>query len=369
MPRHNRAWVIGMGIAFLIIAVFLFVAGIFMVIIWNSPGKPKPYLDTAGRVMPNSIAEKGFIDIRGGKIGFFIKGKNKDNPILLYLHGGMPDYFLTEKYPTGLDELFTVVWLEQRGAGLSYNARYFDKPITIDDLIFDTKAVTQYVRERFSQDKIYIMAHSGGSYLGIKMIEKHPELYRAYIGVAQISYQKLSEKQAYDYIIGQYKNNPKRKKVYDELIDNPVELNKPLPLQYIARRDYAMHDLGIGTMRKMKDVVTGLFIPSLLFKEYSVKDKINLWRGKASSGISIIWAEIINHDLAQENTSFKIPVYFLHGVYDYTCSYQLAKQYFEKIEAPDKGFYSFNGSAHSPIFEEPGECVRIIKENILTKTD
>jgi len=77
---------------------------------------------------------------------------------------------------------------------------------------------------------------------------------------------------------------------------------------------------------------------------------------------------MINHDLAQENTSFKIPVYFLHGIYDYTCSYELAKHYFDKIEAPKKGFYSFNYSAHSPIFEESAKCIRILKENIIRET-
>ncbi len=50
----------------------------------------------------------------------FIKGKNTRNPVLLYLHGGIPDYFLTQRYPKGLDEHFTVVWWEQRGSGLSY---------------------------------------------------------------------------------------------------------------------------------------------------------------------------------------------------------------------------------------------------------
>ena len=52
----------------------------------------------------------------------FIKGKNAGNPVLLYLHGGMPDYFLTDHHPTGLDEDFIVVWWEQRGSGLSYSA-------------------------------------------------------------------------------------------------------------------------------------------------------------------------------------------------------------------------------------------------------
>jgi len=129
-----------------------------------------------------------------------------------------------------------------------------------------------------------------------------------------------------------------------------------------------MHDLGVGTMRNMQNVISGIFLPSLFFTEYSLADKINLWRGKASSGISIIWDELINHDLMQESILFEIPVYFFHGVFDYTCSYELAKEYYEKIEAPDKGFYPFGHSAHSPLFEEPDEMVRIIKTDILPKT-
>ncbi len=284
------------------------------------------------------------------------------------MHRGIPDYFLTEKYPTGLDKIFTVIWLDQRGAGLSFDSKHDNKHITIDDVIVDIKEFTNYLRKRFSQDKIYLMAHSGGTYLGVKVIEKYPELYKAYIGIAQISYQKLSEKKAYEYILEQYKDNPKRNKIYEELIKNPIDLMSPIPAPYTKLRDYAMHDLGIGTMRNIKDVVTGMFIPSLLFKEYSLNDKISLWRGKASSGISIIWNEIISNDLSQESTSFKIPVYFLHGIFDYTCSYELAKEYFEKIDAPDKGFYSFRHSAHSPIFEEPVECIRIIESGILKRT-
>ncbi len=194
----------------------------------------------------------------------------------------------------------------------------------------------------------YLMAHSGGTYLGIKVIEKHPQLYQAYIGVAQISYQNLSEKKAYEYILQQYKGMPKNYKTYQELLTSPVELNTPLPETYIKHRDAAMHDLGVGTMRTMNNVITGLFIPSLFFSEYSFNDKINLWRGK-------------------ESVSFEVPMYFFHGIFDYTCSYELAKEYYKKISAPTKMFYSFLHSAHSPIFEEPAECVRIIESEILNK--
>jgi pimeloyl-ACP methyl ester carboxylesterase len=349
----------------IILILLLLVILVITLIFINSSGEPKPFLDEDGKILPLSISERNYIEVDGGKLGFYIKGKNINNPVLLYLHGGIPDYFLTQKFPTGLDEIFTVVWWDQRGAGISYDA--WHKEITADDLINDTKAITDYLRDRFSQDKIYLMAHSGGSFLAVKVITRYPGLYKAYIAVAQIAYQKLSEKKASEYIIEQYRNDKSKRDLVQSLIDHPIILTEPIPEEYTKVRDSAMHDLGVGTMRDMKSVITGVFIPSLLFKEYSLKDKINLWKGKATSGISVMWNEIISQDLAKENTKFKIPVYFFHGIFDYTCSYQLAKEYFDIIEAPEKGFFTFNNSAHSPIFEEPVESINIIKAKVLKK--
>ncbi|AEE17625.1 alpha/beta fold hydrolase [Treponema brennaborense] len=333
----------------------------------NSSGKPVQYEDENGAEVRGSIAEKGFLPVNGKNLGYIIKSKNERNPVLLYLHGGMPDYFLTELYPTGLDDLFTVVWLEQRGSGLSYDPKHADAKISLDDLIADTKAVTDYLRERFGQDKIYLMGHSGGTYLAVKTVQTYPELYNAYIAVAQVTNQKLSELKAYEYILEQYRNTPARKKQYEKLEEHPVTLDALLPDAYLKLRDKAMHELGVGTMRDMTDIVTGIVIPSLFFSEYTVKEKVNLWKGKMHSGVGVLWTEMLSHDLMQENTDFKIPVYFLHGVYDYTCSYELAKEYFDAISAPRKGFYTFNNSAHSPIFEEPQECVQTIKALILPR--
>ena len=81
-----------------------------------SPGKPMPFLDKNGIKLSNSISEKVFLDINGSKQGMFIKGKNLDNPVILFLHGGIPVYFLTKKYPTHLEDNFTMVWWEQRNS-------------------------------------------------------------------------------------------------------------------------------------------------------------------------------------------------------------------------------------------------------------
>src|SRR5689334_25432580 len=102
--KVKRIMLIGISI---FLALILILAGVLQ--FWSYPGKPAPFLDENGKPLPKSISEKVFVDINGVRQGMFIKGKNINNPVLLYLHGGMPDYFLTEKYPTGLEDYFTVV--------------------------------------------------------------------------------------------------------------------------------------------------------------------------------------------------------------------------------------------------------------------
>ena len=94
-----------------------------LLLMW-SPGSPKPFLDPAGEPLPSSISEKIWVDINGVKQGMIIRGRDVRNPVLLWVHGGpgMPDYLLTDQYPTNLEDIFTVVWWDQRGTALSYDS-------------------------------------------------------------------------------------------------------------------------------------------------------------------------------------------------------------------------------------------------------
>src|SRR5665647_1459039 len=143
----------------------------------------------------------------------FIKGKDSSNPVLLYVHGGMPDFFLTRDYPTGLDEYFTVVWWEQRGSGLSYSSEIPPESVNPDQLVSDTLSVTNYLCRRFGQQKVYLMGHSGGTFIGIQAAARAPELYSAYIGVAQMSNQFESEKLAHAYMLKRFKDDGNAKMV------------------------------------------------------------------------------------------------------------------------------------------------------------
>ena len=287
-------------------------------VLWAmSPGKLKPLVDESGNPLADSLSEKVFVDINGVKQGMFILSKDTSNPVLLYLHGGMPDYFLSKKYPTGLEDMFTVVWWEQRGSGMSYDPSIPRESMNMEQMIADTLEVTDYLRQRFGKEKIYIMGHSGGTFIGIQAAARAPELYYAYMGEAQMSYQLKSEKIAYDYMLEQYKTNGDTRMV-EKLEAAPVSMSTGTPFGYIQLRDPAMHSLGIGTMHEMKSVITGIFLPSLFVPEYSLNEKINMWRAKSQAGVSIVWKDMLVTDLAVEVPKLSIPVYFFHGIYDYT---------------------------------------------------
>jgi pimeloyl-ACP methyl ester carboxylesterase len=78
---------------------------------------------------------------------------------------------------------------------------------------------------------------------------------------------------------------------------------------------------------------------------------------------------MITTDLSKTLPTLDLPVYFLHGKYDYTCSYTEARAYFEQLQAPVKGFYTFEESAHSPMFEEPEKMQHILQQDVLMGTN
>ena len=346
----------------ILLGVILIILGVLLAL---SPGKPRPFIDENGRALLGSIAEKTHVNINGAQLGMFIMGRDIGNPVLLFLHGGtaMPEYFLTQNYPTGLEQYFTVCWWDRRGAGLSYGSDIPSETMTLEQSISDTLEVTKYLRNRFHKDKIFLMAHSGGSLIGIQAAARVPEFYYAYIGVAQMSYQLKSERLSYEYMLERYKEIGTIKMVR-QLEAAPPTMSVPLPASYMKVRDKAMHGLGIGTTRDMKSEITGVFLASWLCREYTLWEKVALWRGKFFSD-KILWNKIITTDLTKEVPKIDLPAYFFHGKYDYTVSYPLAKAYLDELQAPIKGFYTFENSAHSPMFEEPGRMKLLIQQDVL----
>jgi hypothetical protein len=99
----RKAVCIMLTIISILLACILILVGVLQ--LWSYPGEPQPFVDGNGSLLAGSISEKVFVNINGVEQGMFIKSKDATHPVLLYLHGGMPDYFLTQRYPTGLEDL------------------------------------------------------------------------------------------------------------------------------------------------------------------------------------------------------------------------------------------------------------------------
>lgn len=352
--------------AAIVAGILLILTGVLFI---NSSGKLKPFLDDNGKPLAGSISEKVFLPIGGVKQGMFIRSKNTNNPVLLYLHGGpaFPNYFLIDKFNPGLEDYFTVCYWEQRGGGLSFSSDITLQSMTFDQLASDAIEVTDYLISRFGKEKVYIIAHSGGTPIALLAASRKPQLFHAYIAMAQITRQNESDRIACQYMVEQYagKGNQKAinelKKYQDlESDSNSIAFFKS------AIRDKSMHELGIGTMRNMKSVFSGVFIPVWTCKAYTLKEKMSIWRSKFFFlPKTNLLDELLLTDFTTKVLKLEIPVYFLSGKYDLTVNIDLARDYFNKLEAPVKGFYTFDNSAHSPIFEEPQKVMEIIKNDVL----
>ena len=330
------------------------------------PSKGKlPQFYENGEILPGSLSEKFDLEVDGGEIGMILLAKDTGNPVLLICGGGpgIPEYLLESSYPTHLAEDFVVCYLEYRGTGLSYDSDTVVAEMTTERYISDVLAVTNYLSQRFGQEKIYILGHSFGSYVALKTVQQYPERYHAYITMAQNCDQRESEYMAYDYMKAQYEllGNEKMTERFEEC---PIRESQELYETYFSSnlRDTAMHDLGVGTTRDMDSVITGLFFPSLKCQAYTWRERINIWKGKALSSQFPVVEDSIQFNAFEEVPSLQLPVYFFAGQYDYTCCYSLQKEYFDQLEAPEKEFYTFEDSAHSPLFEEPEKAQEILLE-------
>ncbi len=330
-----------------------------LIILPPSRGKlPKPTNE-------NGLSERTRVRIENGDLQIMLLSENTDNPVLLVCGGGpgIPQYLLENSYPSALSEVFTVCYWDYRGTGASYQQGISADSITTEQYIQDTLAVTDYLKDRFSNERIFIMGHSFGTYLALKTVQAHPERYCCYIAMSQIVDQKQSEYLAFDYMCEQYKKDGNSRMVtqfqkYD--IRNSIEDYDEY--FFSGLRDKAMHDLGVGTARNMKSVISGIFFPSLRCSAYTQAERIWIWKGKAQARSFPVTQEAITFNAYEDVPRIEIPICFVVGKYDYTCCASLQQDYYEYIDAPEKELYLFENSAHSPLYEENANGKQVLTQ-------
>ncbi|WP_178346882.1 alpha/beta fold hydrolase [Marivita hallyeonensis] len=348
-----------MGWAFLFLFALVATGAAFL---WlKSPGTIPPLRDARGAQIPGSISERVTVEIGGVPQGMIIQSVDPSNPVLLFLHGGpgMPEFFLQNTHPTGLEQDFTVVWWEQRGAGISWSPDLDPGDLTIDRLILDTIEVADFLRARFGQDRILLLGHSWGSFLGLQVAARAPDRFTSYVGMAQVAHQLRSEIMAREVMIAAYRQRGDSGMVR-RLEDASVSMETGMSNAYLRLRDAATHRLGGGTTRDMTSVITGVFLPVMGLPVYTLREKIGLWRGKAWSR-GLLWEEILRTDLGEQVERLEIPMHFFIGAHDLTAAPALSRELYDHLDAPERQYHVFENSAHSPLFEEPDRAREILR--------
>lgn len=70
---------VGMVMAVLAAAVMIIFVGIWLDFLIAGRGEIKPFYDENGKLIPDSIAEKIWVEINGAENGMILRGKDTDN--------------------------------------------------------------------------------------------------------------------------------------------------------------------------------------------------------------------------------------------------------------------------------------------------
>ena len=302
----------------------------------------------------NGISSLEEIELGGLKQWIFIRGTDQNNPVLLFLHGGPGAPLLgmssSRKYDAELVKHFTVVHWDQRGAGKSFNSDIPLDSMTIDRLVEDCNELIDYLRIRFHIQKVYIVAHSGGTIIGIKTAYKYPEKIHAYVGVAQEINEYEQHKASYEYLVVE------AEKSGDVGRQNSIKAIGPPPYEspkkFVEMEEHIGHYGGF--MRDNRAQMVTLVISFLTSPEYSLSEGIRTFLNRGFEfTINAMWEELKNVNLKKEIQSIEVPIYFFEGKYDWTNPTIIVEHFYENLDDKDGvNLIIFEYSAHFPMIEE-----------------
>ena len=140
------------------------------------PASVPPVRGADGRVVAGSIATLQLVRLGGHDQWIEIRGASAEKPVLLYLSGGpgQSDLPYSRVFFADLARDFVVVGWDQRGTGKSYPA-LDPATLTLDRAVADTIELTDYLRARFDERKIYLLGESWGTILGVLAAQRRPD--------------------------------------------------------------------------------------------------------------------------------------------------------------------------------------------------
>lgn len=312
---------------------------------------------------PNGVDEELYIPVNGQEQYLFIKGKDAANPVILHLHGGpgAPDGMATYSFSKDLVDAFTMVCWDQRGCGNTYY-RNRDKDadnatVTWEQAIADIDAVVDYLRERFGQEKVYLLGHSYGTLLGSTYALKHPEKVAYYVAVSQMVSVKDAETRSYEKARKMAAEQSKSTAKMDEAYENFMKENTLLSMGKLRRCTIPYHK----APRAKNTILIGLVSPYFTWDAFKWQAKMMLRMQESIRLGQKLIDYVMAANLMEEEAEYQVPVLFVAGECDPVCPVDCVKEYMDKLAAPKKELAVFEGCGHSPNYDDSEEFAKLMK--------
>jgi proline iminopeptidase len=344
-------------------------AALAVLVAW--PASTPPVLGRDGRPARGGIAEMATVRLGGADQTVLIRAADPDKPVLLYLSGGpgQSDLAFARVLLEPLTADFVVVVWDQRGSGRSYEALDPTSALTLEQAVADAVELSEYLRSRFSEQKVYLLGESWGTTLGALAVQDRPDLFHAYIGSGQMVSQRVTDQIIWRDLLA-YADRTGNGDLYDQILtlgeppyrDTPwansvvmgyyplIETPYTPPAAYVARGNAS----GVGPY-------------GVLASEYSFIDKVNVIRGLVDM-FSLMYPQLQGIDFRTDVTTLEVPVYVLDGAHELAARRGLAHEWFDGLTAPHKELITYEDAGHSVVFEEVDAFHRLMTEAIVPAT-
>lgn len=290
-----------------------------------------------------------------------IRGHHAGNAVLLFLHGGpglphMPFAHVN----VALEECFTVVQWDQRGAGKSFHPQLRANDCHLERYVDDAHQLISILRARFPQSKLVLAGHSWGSIVGAFVAARFPELIAAYVGVGQVAHLPSAERQRYEFAAGEARRSYDRHALQTLTRIGPPPYPSPSDsdeLEVLVERLNAPWYRPPSRLKFLR--------LAALSQTYSWLEVLKIPLGVRLC-TRLLWTQIFNQvDLFTQLPRIDVPVFFLIGRFDSVVSHAVAQRYFDMVHAPKgKQFITFEASGHWPHLEEPARFRTVLKNEV-----
>jgi proline iminopeptidase len=316
-------------------------------------------------VTPNGIERNQVIRIGGIDQFVSIRGADRRNPVLLIIHGGpgFPTMPLGWWDAHGLEEYFTVVQWDQRGAGKTYlinDPKLVAPTMKPERFVDDTEELVGWLRQQLGKQKVFVLGTSWGSYVGMEFARRRPQWLHAYIGMGQLANSPESERRGYAFALATAKKEKNKQAIAElESIAPYAAPGKPIPLKDIQlERKWSDFYGGIMAYRQHQMDSVGV----RLSPDYSDQEAQHVYDGNGFSE-GFLLSPVLTFDYTNV-TQLDCPLVILAGRHDRTVNSQVAKEWFDHVRAPSKQFVWFENSAHEIMVEEPGKFLLTLVEKV-----